>query len=445
MIAWSRNYYSDIRLEDVFETKIIYRDGKLQEKRVRKEKGAFLRAYDGKRWYYSSSTELTKLQEEMEKLYKMANENMQIYENDIVKNFEVNKGNYLKYGDKKVSNIDIEDKDRLLKSFFEALKKAKYLKTWSSTYIDNITEKHITSSKGTDVIFDMQRCGVKISLTFANGENTFSDSFQIGEEYFNDIEKSVSKLDEFIKRAEEFLIESKPVKPGKYTVILSPQAAGVFAHESFGHKSEADFMVGDETMFKEWAIGSTVGSKILSIADSGTIGGSGFVPFDDEGTKARKNYLIKDGKLAGRLHSSKTAASLKENVTGNARAMSFEYEPIVRMTSTYILPGKNTLKELVKGVKEGFLIYTINHGSGMSTFTIAPSISYRIENGEIKEPARISVITGTVFDALKNIDAVSDKLEIESFVTGGCGKMEQYPLPVAFGGPYVRVLNMNVQ
>lgn len=209
MIAWSKNYYSDIRLEDVFETKIIYRDGKLQEKRVRKEKGAFLRVYDGKRWYYSSSTELTKLQEEMEKLYKMADENMQVYESDIVKKLEVNKGNYLKYVDEKVSNIDIEDKDRLLKSFFEALKKAKYLKTWSGTYIDNITEKHITSSKGTDVVFDMQRCGVKISLTFANGENTFSDSFQIGEEYFNDIEKSVSKLDEFIKRAEEFLIESK--------------------------------------------------------------------------------------------------------------------------------------------------------------------------------------------------------------------------------------------
>lgn len=445
MIAWSKNYYSDIRLEDVLETKIIYRDGKLQEKKIRNEQGAFLRAYDGKRWYYSSSTELTKLQEEMEKLYKMADENMQIYENDIVKKFEVNKGNYLKYGDKKISNVDIEDKDRLLKSFFEALRKAKYLKTWSGTYIDNITEKHIASSKGTDVIFDMQRCGVNISLTFANGDNTFSDSFIIGEEYFNDIEKSVSKLDEFIRKAEEFLIESKPVKPGKYTVILSPEAAGVFAHESFGHKSEADFMVGDETMLKEWAIGSTVGSEILSIADSGTIGGSGFVPFDDEGTKARKNYLIKDGKLAGRLHSSKTAASLKENVTGNARAMSFEYEPIVRMTSTYILPGQNTLEELVKGVKEGFLIYTIKHGSGMSTFTIAPSISYRIENGQIKEPVRISVITGTVFDALKNIDAVSDKLKIESLVTGGCGKMEQYPLPVAFGGPYVRVLNMNVQ
>lgn len=32
-----------------------------------------------------------------------------------------------------------------------------------------------------------------------------------------------------------------------------------------------------------------------------------------------------------------------------------------------------------------------------------------------------------------------------SFVSGGCGKMEQYPLPVGFGGPYVSVSKMMVQ
>ncbi|WP_276318583.1 hypothetical protein [Marinitoga lauensis] len=41
--------------------------------------------------------------------------------------------------------------------------------------------------------------------------------------------------------------------------MLSPEAAGVFAHESFGHKSEADFMIGDEKMKEEWQIGKKVG------------------------------------------------------------------------------------------------------------------------------------------------------------------------------------------
>lgn len=445
MVKFKENYYSNIRMEKIYSTKITYINGKLQEKRIRKEKGAFLSVYDGQKWYYSSITNINAIQEELEKLYDIAKENTHIYENEIVKRFEVNKGNYLKYNEKSIQNIGIEKKDDLLKKFIDILKESKYLKNWQGVYVDNRTEKNILSSKGADVTFDMERCGISFTLTFADGDNTFQDKFQIGKEYFDDIEKSIDEMREYIKTCESFLLNSKPVRPGKYTVILSPEAAGVFAHESFGHKSEADFMVGDETMIKEWAIGSTVGSEILSIAETGTIGGSGFVPFDDDGTKARENYLIKDGKLAGRLHSAKTAASLNEEVTGNSRALNFEYEPMVRMTNTYILPGKSTLEELVKGVKEGFLIYSIRHGSGMSTFTIAPSISYRIENGEIKEPVKISVISGTVFEALKNIDGLSDKLEILSFVTGGCGKMDQWPLPVGFGGPYVRVLNMNVQ
>jgi len=198
-------------------------------------------------------------------------------------------------------------------------------------------------------------------------------------------------------------------------------------------------------MKKEWALGKKVGSDILSIVDSGQIPGSGYVPYDDEGTAAKETYLIKDGILTGRLHSASTAAALEEGLTGNARAISFEYEPIVRMTTTYIKPGSKTFDELVSEVDDGYLIETIKHGSGLSTFTIAPSLAYRIENGKITDPVNIAVISGTVFETLSEIDGLSDKLELLSFVTGGCGKMEQYPLPVGFGGPYVRVRNMMVQ
>ena len=45
----------------------------------------------------------------------------------------------------------------------------------------------------------------------------------------------------------------------------------------------------------------------------------------------------------------------------------------------------------------------------------------------------------------KPLDGLSDRTEMFSFVLGGCGKMEQYPLPVGFGGPYVSVSKMTVQ
>ena len=67
----------------------------------------------------------------------------------------------------------------------------------------------------------------------------------------------------------------------------------------------------------------------------------------------------------------------------------------------------------------------------MSTFTIAPSLAYEIVNGKLGRPEQISVLTKDV--------------HLLSFVTGGCGKLEQMGLPVGFGGPYVRVSSMNVQ
>tara|TARA_B100000900_G_scaffold256941_1_gene218957 strand:- start:68 stop:544 length:477 start_codon:yes stop_codon:yes gene_type:complete len=155
-------------------------------------------------------------------------------------------------------------------------------------------------------------------------------------------------------------------------------------------------------------------------------------------------HLIRRGKLAGRLHSSITAAALGEPVTGNARAISFRFEPIVRMTTTMIEAGDQTRDELFEGVADGYYIETVKHGSGMSTFTLAPGLCWRIRDGAVAEPVRIAVITGTVFETLGEIDGVSREVETPFLVGGGCGKMEQWPLSVSFGGPHVRVRSMNL-
>ena len=79
------------------------------------------------------------------------------------------------------------------------------------------------------------------------------------------------------------------------------------------------------------------------------------------------------------------------------------------------------------------------------TFTIAPNKAYMIRNGKLAEPVRISVVTGSVMHTLHEIDGLTKDVKVCSLSTGGCGKMEQWPLRVAFGGPYVRVRNIQVQ
>lgn len=445
MFKFPKNLYTDVRIENVFETNIAITLGTVHESKVRRYKAAFIRVFDGERWYYSSISEIDNIQNEINQLAGYAKPKENIYENDVVKALEINKEECILFSEESVSMIDLKEKLNLLKNYYSIINNRPLIKTWTATYLDKKVVKEFYSSKGSEIRFDTQTAGMKIGMSFANENNNLSEGFQCSGTKFQALKGKEKEIEAFAVKCEEFLQNAKAITPGKYTVVLSPEAAGVFAHESFGHKSEADFMIGDETMKKEWEIGKQVGANILSIVDDGHLSGNGYAPFDDEGTKAQKTFLVEKGILKGRLHSSVTAASLEEQVTGNARAMNFEFEPIVRMTTTYIMPGEETKEQLISEIKDGLYVETIKHGSGMSTFTIAPSLAYSIKDGKMGAPVNISVITGNVMETLEEIDGLSNEVQILSFVIGGCGKMEQYPLPVGFGGPYVRVRNMDVQ
>ena len=246
------------------------------------------------------------------------------------------------------------------------------------------------------------------------------------------------------KRAVE-LLSAPPVKGGKYTVILNPTLAGVFAHEAFGHLSEADFVYENERMKELMVLGKTFGAEILNIIDDGSIPGlSGTHKYDDEGVKTGKSYLIKDGVLVGRLHSRETAAIMGEEPTGNARAINYEHEPIVRMTNTYIDKGDATFEDMIKDVELG--VYAVDSSGGQTEFemfTFSADYAYMIRNGKIAELVRDVVLTGNVFETLKNINMIGDKVEWPK-MSGGCGKGGQSPLPVGIGSPYIKVSDVIV-
>lgn len=444
MFKFPKGMYVDVRIEETFDTKISFKKDVLEEQKVRNNKGAFIRVFDGARWYYASTTDLKGIQEQIDALAQMATANPDIDEHPIVKAFEVHQETLLQYEEQSVTNISIQQKQELLEDFLTLVTDPAIVHH-TSFYVDNKTIKSIYTSKGTAVTFDKQTCGIRMGLELACGENKDQMAISRGAVFFEELAGLKEHFKTEIEKNITFTRDAEPVEPGVYPVLMSPVVTGVFTHESFGHKSESDFMVGDETMKAEWALGKKVGQELLTIIDDGTVVGNGYVPYDDEGTKGSKTYIITNGELTGRLHSTATAALLEESVTANARAMNFEFEPIVRMTTTYIEKGERPLADIIAEIDNGIYIEDFKHGSGMSTFTIAPSRAYKIEQGKITKPVKVSVVTGNVFETLAEVDAVSQEFELSSFVGGGCGKMEQWPLPVGFGGPYTRVKKLNVQ
>lgn len=445
MYQFPKHLYADIRIEDVYQTAITVENGDLRQNKTTRETGAFLRIWDGKRWYYSATTDLDHVQEALDGLARLAEPNPEILRDPVVKRFEVNRDCCLRFTQRDVRQETNEKKMAMLQSYVPLVQQIPEITDWKACYMDTHTEKWFYSSLGADLQFDYQRASVALSFTVMAGDAPQPDQVHTYQPDLDSLEGQQKELAREIAEILDYARRAVPVEPGVYTCVLAPNVAGVFAHESFGHKSESDFMIGSETMKKEWALGTKVGSDMLNIVDTGIPEGSGYVPYDDEGTKAKSTYLIHNGVLTGRLHSASTAAALDEGVTGNARAINFAFEPIVRMTSTYIAGGEESFQSLLAPVALGVYIADFWHGSGMSTFTIAPSRAYMIRDGKLAEPVRVSVITGNVMRTLHEIDGLSKDAQICSMSTGGCGKMEQWPLRVAFGGPYVRVRNIQVQ
>ncbi|MCL2234181.1 MAG: TldD/PmbA family protein [Firmicutes bacterium] len=443
-LKYPKGFYVDVRIENVFSTQIRYTTRELNECKTREYIAAFIRVFDGKKWFYASTTEIDGIQKEIDSLATLATPNKDIEKNTIVKRMSKAVDAVYSYEKSKVTDISLEKKLEFLEPLHSFVTDST-IKMYVLIYSDTHKVKEFHNSLGACIKQDFQLSGFAIGVEMSEGEKKFSGRFMRTKPHFEELVDFEDELKADLVSFKEFMLQSEPVEAGIYPLVFSPQVTGIFTHEIFGHKSEADAMMGDEATKAEWVIGKTMGMSELNIIDEGTSLNSGFVPYDDEGNKARINYLIKGGKLSGRLHSVTTAADFDDEVTGNARAISYEFEPIVRMTNTYIDNGSKSVDELIAPIKKGFYIKSVSHGSGLSTFTIAPDRAYMIENGKITKPVRISVVTGSVFETLGDIDGIANDLQIQTSIFGGCGKGVQFPCPVSFGGPSIRVSKMTVQ
>lgn len=236
------------------------------------------------------------------------------------------------------------------------------------------------------------------------------------------------------------LLDCDKVKSGEYMVILDPHITGTFIHEAFGHLSEGDNVYENPELAKIMSMGRQFGEKMLNVYDTGLdVGVRGYLKYDDEGVPTEKTYLIREGKLVGRLHSRETAGKMGERPTGNARAISYKFPPIPRMRNTCIEVGKTSFEDLIASVDNGMFCKGVFGGqTNGEMFTFTAAETYEIKKGKLGQMYQGSVLQGNVFDTLKNIDMVGSDFHQPDSV-GGCGKGGQMPLPTSHGSPSIRI------
>jgi TldD protein len=336
-------------------------------------------------------------------------------------------------------DIPLSDKKKLLDEYNAVIWQTPKLQTSVIGYGDGYKKSIFIDSGGSFIQQERADVSLRLMAVATDGSDVQQSNMSLGSRGdFSQIQNLHSQVAGMAQRSVE-LLSAPQVKGGEYTVVLDPVLAGVFVHEAFGHLSESDFVYENARMLEIMTLGKRFGGKHLNIVDGALVPNlRGSYKYDDEGVPASKTYLIKEGKLVGRLHSRETAAKMKEKPTGNARAVSYRYPPIVRMTNTFIEPGMVAFKDMIADIKEG--VYAKNWYGGttsMEMFTFSAAEAYMIRNGQIGELMRPVVLSGNVFTTLENIDAIGNDLDMND--GGGCGKGEQSPLPVSNGSPHIRI------
>ena len=435
--------YCEIRIEESDSTRLTYRGRTLDDINMTSAKGGAVRVCVNGSWGFASFNELANLKsrvgDAVDQAHSLASGNKG--ETTMLADVEPHVDIVDPHIVKDPREIPLKEKIRLADHYNDIVWSEPGIVSSDIIYGDNSRKVVFGNSDGTYVEQEVVHAISRISAQAREGSDVQQAGFSIGAlgDYgvFEDLDDDVA---EAAQRAVG-LLKAEPLTGGQRTVILDPILAGVFVHEAFGHLSEADNVYENEKLKELMYMGRNFGGKHLNFTDgAATPGMRGSYKYDDEGTAATVTPLVREGVLVGRLHSRETAAKTDEAPTGNARAISYRFPPIVRMTNTFIENGEATFDDLLEGVDEG--VYVKNWYGGMTQhemFTFSSGEAYMIRNGEVQEAVRPVMLSGNLFETLENVDAIANDREVNQ--GGGCGKGGQMPLPVANGSPHIRIRN----
>ena len=321
--------------------------------------------------------------------------------------------------EKNAFEIPIKEKTELLLAVNDAALKGGANFVNSSLFLVN-EQKYFASTEGSYIDQDIHRLWPTFTVTKIDSKsgkfetrNSLSSPMGMGYEYLNPKKEEeingpftiyknrYNMLEDAVTatRHVDEKLRSKPVEPGKYDLIIDPTNLFLTIHESVGHPSELDRVLGYEanyagtsflTLDKWESKKFNFGSKIVNFeADKTEKGSLAAVGYDDEGVKCKNWDIIKDGILVNYQATRDQAhiLSLPES-QGCCYADSWDKVQFQRMPNVSLKPGKTPLSanEMVKNVEKGIYIFGRNSYSidqQRYNFQFSGQLCFEVKDGKI--------------------------------------------------------------
>ncbi|GAC1330602.1 MAG: TldD/PmbA family protein [Mycobacteriales bacterium] len=301
------------------------------------------------------------------------------------------------------------------------------------------TRKWFVSSAGHRIDQHIRECGGGLVATAIGDGETQRRSYpgirgQFGTSGW-ELVRSLDFLGHAPRVAQEALaLLSAPLCPESRTdLILGGEQMALQIHESVGHAVELDRILGWEAAFAgtSWLglaqLGSLrFGSELMNVTADATLPGAlGSFGYDDEGTPARAVPIVEAGTWVGVLSGRDSAALAGIPNGGMVRAAGFARMPMVRMTNVGLLPGSDTLEDMVAATDDGVLMDTNRSWSiddKRLNFQFGCEIGWEIKGGQRRRMLRNPTYTGISPQFWGSLDMVGTAAETISWGTPNCGK-----------------------
>lgn len=432
--------FAEVFLEDKTIKVFDYIDRKLDSLTISDSSGVGLRIALDNQVYYGATNDFSKKSI-----------------NDVISNLTNNINSKVKYENIKLNRLkkyrndtnthytDLDIKAKLKEIDDKIWNKDKRI-SQVSIILQNI-EQNVTIANHTGLYKAENRIRSRIFITinFKDGEKLANIYYSKGLTTSADLLDTIDfdqVIADLIKDGLDKLY-AKPCVGKVMPVIIGPGFGGVIFHEACGHAMEAT-AVADGMSVLSYDLGKSIASSKVTIVDDGTIDKEwGSTKIDDEGCETRKNTLIKDGVLVGFLIDELNDRKMHMGVTGSGRRESYLYAPTSRMNNTYLMPGNDSIEDMIKSIDYG--LYAKKLGGGqVSTetgdFNFACDLAYMIRDGKIAESVKSASLIGNTKEILQKVEMVGSNLELGP---GMCGSISG-SVPVNVGEPTIKISSILV-
>jgi TldD protein len=457
--------YADVRVIDRAEEEISTKNGSVDGIKSSSSKGFGIRVIADGAWGFSSSfvltdEEISRVAEEAVDIAKASAKakiedvtlsKIEIYQDRVEEQVEIDP--FSVPITKKISILLNADKLMNLQGIILRRGGMYFSKEW----------KTFASSEGAYLELERVISNAGISAIATDGKDVQTRSYpsSFGGDYQRqgfEFNEEVKLLENAWRIANEAiqLLSAKPCPSGKMDIILESSQLALQIHESCGHPTELDRVLGEEASFAGTSFLTPdklgkfkYGSDIVNIvADATAPFAIGGFAYDDEGIKAKKIYLVKNGEFVGYLNSRETSKKLRLEPMGAMRAESWNRAPIIRMTSINLEPGDKAFEELVSGIDNGVLMATNKSWSidqKRLNFQFGTEIGWEIRNGKLQDMVKNPTYSGITYEFWRNCDGIGNNEYYHIWGLPNCGKGEPMQvMQVSHGASYGRFRNVQV-